>query len=64
MFSVNLYTHEFATAFFQATRPLCPDVQRIIWEQVLLSIPEAPPAPVKKCLRSSERLLLRSSNLD
>jgi len=64
MFSVNLYTHEFATAFFQATQPLCSDVQRIIWKQVLSSIPEAPPAPVKKCSKSSERLLLRSSNLD
>lgn len=60
MFINNLYTHEFATAFLQATRPLCPDVQRIIWEQVLSGTPVAPHTPVKKCLKSSERLSTRS----
>jgi len=60
MFVNSLYTHEFATAFLQATRPLCPDVQRIIWEQVLVDTPITPPTPVKKCLKSSERLLARS----
>jgi hypothetical protein len=63
MFSVKSYSHEFAVAFFQATRPLCPDVQRIIWEQALSDTPEAPSTPVKKCLKPSERLLRRSSNL-
>jgi len=61
MFSVNLYSHEFAVAFCQATRPLCPDVQRVIWGQVLSQEQVVPTAPIKKCLKSSDRLLLRSS---
>ena len=58
------YTHEFAVAFCQATRPLCPDVQRIIWGQVLSRELVVPTAPIKKCLNSSDRFSARSSTRD
>ena len=43
-------TDDFRIAFCQATSPLCSDVQRIIWEEVLYCTQpiEPPPAP-KKC---------------
>ena len=47
---IPLYTDEFAVAFCQATAPLCPDVQRLIWHQVLHTPPAPPPAP-KKCIK-------------
>jgi len=42
-----LVTDELRIAFCQATAPLCNDVQRIIWEEVVhCTVPiEAPPAP-------------------
>lgn len=42
-------TDELSLIFCQVTRDLCPDVQRLIWEEVLYcSQPtEAPPAPRK-----------------
>lgn len=47
---VSVYSHEFAIAFLQATAPLCPDVQRLIWKEVLHTPHkiEPPPAP-RKC---------------
>ena len=45
------YTHEFAVAFLQATHTLCPDVQRLIWEQVVTELPPIPATPIKKCLK-------------
>jgi hypothetical protein len=48
-FYVSVYSHEFATAFLQATAPLCPDIQRRIWKEVLHNpYPiDPPPAPRK-----------------
>ena len=45
-------------AFLQATAPLCPDVQRIIWEEVLYcTVPiEPPPTPKKQCPVIYDRL--------
>ena len=47
---IPLYTDEFALAFCQATAPLCPDVQRLIWREVISppKLKTPPPAP-KKC---------------
>jgi|MDTC01.1.fsa_nt_gb hypothetical protein len=45
------YTHEFVIAFLQATDYLCPDVQRLIWSQVLTELPPIPQTPIKKCLK-------------
>lgn len=51
---ISLHSDEFAVAFCQATAPLCSDVQRLIWREVIsppeLRIP--PPAP-KKCPKYS-----------
>ena len=46
----GLATDNLRIAFLQATAPLCPDVQRKIWEEVLYCTHpiEPPPAP-KKC---------------
>lgn len=46
----GLATDELRIAFLQATSPLCPDVQRKIWEEVIYCTKpvEPPPAP-KKC---------------
>ena len=43
----GLATDELRIAFLQATEPLCPDVQRKIWEEVLYCTTpiEPPPAP-------------------
>mgnify|MGYP003631082372 FL=1 len=45
----GLATDELRIAFLQATNPLCPDVQRIIWEEVLhCTTPvDTPPTPIK-----------------
>ena len=45
----GLATDELRFAFLQATEPLCPDVQRKIWEEVLYCTTpiEPPPAPQK-----------------
>jgi len=57
-FYVSVYSHEFAIAFLQATAPLCPDVQRRIWEEVLHTphtlVP--PPAPRKWPVYSSSSM--------
>ena len=46
----GLATDDLRLAFLQATSPLCPDVQRKIWEEVIYCTApiEPPPAP-KKC---------------
>jgi hypothetical protein len=46
----GLATDDLRIAFLQATSPLCPDVQRKIWEEVIYCTKpiEPPPAP-KKC---------------
>ena len=45
----GLATDDLRIAFLQATNPLCPDVQRKIWEEVIhCTTPiEPPPAPIK-----------------
>ena len=46
----GLATDELRIAFLQATAPLCPDVQRKIWEEVLYcTTPVEPPSAPKKC---------------
>ncbi len=46
----GLSTDELRIAFLQATAPLCPDVQRIIWKEVLYcTTPITPPATPTKC---------------
>ena len=46
----GLATDELRIAFIQATSPLCPDVQRKIWEEVLYrTTPIEPPPTPKKC---------------
>ena len=49
-FYFPVVTDEFRISFLKATEPLCADVQRIIWEEVLYCTQpiEPPPAP-KKC---------------
>ena len=43
-------TDELRIAFLQATSPLCPDVQRKIWEEVLYCTePVTPPPAPQKC---------------
>ena len=43
-------TDEYRITFLQATQPLCPDVQRIIWEEVLYCTqPIDPPPTPRKC---------------
>ena len=56
-YSIPLVTDELRIAFCQSTAPLCPDVQRIIWEEVIHCTQpiEAPGAP-KKCRISYKRL--------
>jgi hypothetical protein len=45
-----LVTDELRIAFCQATGPLCNDVQRIIWEEVVhCTVPIEPPPTPKKC---------------
>lgn len=50
-------TDELSLAFCRVTQVLCPDVQRLIWKEVLYcSQPvEAPPAP-QKCSRACRKL--------
>ena len=46
----GLASDELRIAFLQATSPLCPDVQRKIWEEVLYcTVPIEPPPAPKKC---------------
>ena len=46
----GLASDELRIAFLQATAPLCPDVQRKIWEEVLYcTVPIEPPPAPKKC---------------
>ena len=46
---IPLVTDELRLAFCKATEPLCPDVQRLIWENLLYKDIELepPPAPQK-----------------
>lgn len=44
---VALLTNDYKLAFCQATNGLCPDVQRLIWTQVLDVEAKCPPAPRK-----------------
>jgi len=45
-----LVTDELRIAFLQSTEPLCPDVQRLIWHEVLhCTQPIDPPATPRKC---------------
>ena len=46
----GLATDDLRIAFLQATAPLCPDVQRLIWKEVLhCTTPVDPPPTPKKC---------------
>ena len=46
----GLATDDLRIAFLQATSPLCPDVKRKIWEEVLhCTKPVEPPPAPKKC---------------
>ena len=46
---MSYYTHEQALTFCLATAPLCPDVQRLIWKEVLREeIPNTPPPTPRK----------------
>lgn len=49
-FVIPVRTDELSLAFCQATEPLCPDIQRLIWKEVLYcTVPiEAPSAPIKR----------------
>lgn len=49
-FVIPVRTDELSLAFCQATAPLCPDIQRLIWREVLYcTVPiEAPSAPIKR----------------
>lgn len=46
---ISLHSDEFAVAFCQATASLCPDVQRLIWQEVISppKLKTPPPAPKK-----------------
>jgi len=47
---IPLVTNEFRVTFFRATEPLCPDVQRIIWKNLLYdNIELKPPNAPEKC---------------
>ena len=48
---ISLHSDEFAVAFCQATAPLCPDVQRLIWQEVI-SPPNFAPPPAPKNVRN------------
>ena len=50
---ISLHSDEFAVAFCQATAPLCPDVQRLIWQEVISPPNFAPPPAPKKCPKYS-----------
>jgi hypothetical protein len=46
----GLATDELRIAFLQSTAPLCSDVQRLIWHEVLhCSQPIEPPSTPRKC---------------
>ena len=58
---MSYYTHEQALTFCLATAPLCPDVQRLIWKEVLREeIPNTPPPTPRKNDKSS-KISLRHS---
>jgi hypothetical protein len=44
---IPLLTDDYKLAFCQATNGLCTDVQRLIWEEVIVTEPVCPPAPKK-----------------
>ncbi|QIG59856.1 hypothetical protein [Dishui Lake phycodnavirus 4] len=45
---IPLVTNDQRIAFLQATQPLCPDVQRILWDMYLKTFePEIPETPRK-----------------
>jgi hypothetical protein len=45
-----LVTDEYRIAFLQATEALCPDIQRLIWHEVLYCTqPIDPPPTPRKC---------------
>jgi len=45
-----LATDELRLAFLQSTEPLCPDVQRLIWDEVIYCTqPTEPPSKPRKC---------------
>jgi len=47
---IPLVTDEFRITFCQATEPLCPDIQRIIWKNLLYDNIELKPPPTpQKC---------------
>lgn len=49
-----LVTDELRIAFFQATQPLCADVQRLIWHELLYCTqPIDPPSAPIKCPKYS-----------
>jgi hypothetical protein len=58
----GLATDELRITFLQATAPLCPDVQRKIWEEVLYcTVPvNPPPTPKNKCSVIYDRLSTHS----
>jgi hypothetical protein len=46
----GLATDDLRIAFLQATNPLCPDVQREIWKEIIhCTTPVEPPPTPKKC---------------
>ena len=52
---IPLVTDDFRIAFCQATEPLCSDVQRIIWKNLVYQNIELepPPTPIKCRIRYS-----------
>jgi hypothetical protein len=47
---IPLVTDDFRITFCKVTAPLCPDIQRLIWEKVLYEdIRLEPPPTPKKC---------------
>jgi hypothetical protein len=49
----GLATDDLRIAFLQATSPLCADVQRKIWQEVLTcTVPTTPPPAPRKCSKS------------
>lgn len=59
---IPLVTDDFKLAFCQATRSLCTDVQRLIWNKTLITEPQCPPPP-RKHLRAATRHVLRNTKI-
>jgi len=54
---IPLVTDDQRIAFLQATEPLCPDIQRVIWDMYMRTFePECPPTPnkIRVFLRTEE----------